>query len=223
MTDPNAKADTPDRVERRKAETRQHLLAAARRIFVRVGYHDTRPQDIAREADVGYGTFYLHFADKRECFVACMADARAELDAWIRERWTAAHAAGTRGVAPFLTTVLNAILDYAEANPGVLRAAMTDFPLVMPEHQERTPLIDAWAQGWGRLIAAGAREGVFYADADPDVIGHAVVGLIRGASLADAPRSQRVDTMVRLLVRALVPEPDGTAAQQFEPREEKLP
>ena len=69
----------PDRRARRKAETRDRLLSSARKLFVELGYHATRPQDIAREADVAAGTFYTHFADKREAFLAFVAQAGKEL------------------------------------------------------------------------------------------------------------------------------------------------
>ena len=60
----------PGRRERRKADTRRRLLAAARVLFVEKGYDATRPQDIAQAADVAAGTFYVHFAHKRDAFLA---------------------------------------------------------------------------------------------------------------------------------------------------------
>src|ERR1700743_3834419 len=57
-----------ERSARRKPESLSRLKASARKLFVERGYHATRPQDIAREAGLGHGTFYLHFPDKRPCF-----------------------------------------------------------------------------------------------------------------------------------------------------------
>src|SRR3569623_1180633 len=71
---------------RRKPESLSKLKRAARKLFVERGYHATRPQDIAREAGLGHGTFYLHYEDKRACFLAFVDDARRELDAHLRER-----------------------------------------------------------------------------------------------------------------------------------------
>src|SRR5580698_6464664 len=92
------------RGDRRKADSRRRLLAAARRLFIERGYHATRPQDIARAADVGHGTFYLHFADKRDCFLAYAEAARAEL-----ERFVGARLAGVDGVEPQLRALLEAL------------------------------------------------------------------------------------------------------------------
>lgn len=53
---------------KRRAKTRADLLAAARKVFAKKGYHDASILDITEAADVGVGTFYLHFADKDEAF-----------------------------------------------------------------------------------------------------------------------------------------------------------
>src|ERR1700728_2357847 len=74
------------RSNRRKPESLARLRAAARQWFVERGYHATRPHDIARAAGVGHGTFYLHFPDKRGCFLDFVELARKELDAFLRAR-----------------------------------------------------------------------------------------------------------------------------------------
>ena len=71
---------------RRKPESLARLKQAARKLFVERGYDATRPQDIAREAGLGHGTFYLHYPDKRACFLSFVEDARQELDAHLRAR-----------------------------------------------------------------------------------------------------------------------------------------
>ena len=71
---------------RRKPESLARLKQAARKLFVERGYDATRPQDIAREAGLGHGTFYLHYPDKRACFFSFVEDARQELDAHLHAR-----------------------------------------------------------------------------------------------------------------------------------------
>ncbi|HZB90398.1 MAG TPA: helix-turn-helix domain-containing protein [Stellaceae bacterium] len=190
------------RTDRRKAESRQRLLDAARRLFIERGYDATRPQDIARAADVGYGTFYLHFADKRECFLAFAEAARSELHSAVNERL-----AGVDGVEPQLRVLLEAMLDYAERNPGVLKAAMTDVSMIASGGEGDTSLVERWAEQWAAQIRAGARVGAIHADYDAEVAGHAIVGLIRGAAACGRDRrAALVDTVARFLTRALVPE-----------------
>jgi len=49
----------------RKERTRSRLLDAAARVFARKGYHAALVSDIVAEADVGQGTFYRNFENKR--------------------------------------------------------------------------------------------------------------------------------------------------------------
>ncbi len=53
---------------RRKARTRAELLTAARQIFAERGLHAASIAEITKAADVGVGTFYLHFRDKEDIF-----------------------------------------------------------------------------------------------------------------------------------------------------------
>jgi AcrR family transcriptional regulator len=84
------------RPARRKPESLSKIKVAARKLFAERGYHATRPQDIAREAGLGHGTFYLHYPDKRACFLSFVEDARAELHEHIRGRSAAAAAPAVR-------------------------------------------------------------------------------------------------------------------------------
>jgi AcrR family transcriptional regulator len=56
------------RQDRRRARTRAELLAAAKRLLASKGFHGTKIADIAAAADVGTGTFYLHFPTKEALF-----------------------------------------------------------------------------------------------------------------------------------------------------------
>ena len=85
MTDATANSsDMASRRTRRKPESLSKIKSAARKLFVERGYDATRPQDIAREAGLGHGTFYLHYPDKRACFLAFVEEAREEMDVHVR-------------------------------------------------------------------------------------------------------------------------------------------
>ena len=64
------------------AETRERILAAASTLFNKVGYHRTDSNRIAREAGYATGTFYKHFKDKRDVFLAVY-------ESWVASEWTA--------------------------------------------------------------------------------------------------------------------------------------
>src|SRR5213595_2345465 len=72
----------PNRFERRRERTRQELLAAAR-VLAEKGLHETKVTDIAAAADVGVGTFYLHFPDKETLFDAVVEETVRRLKATV--------------------------------------------------------------------------------------------------------------------------------------------
>jgi AcrR family transcriptional regulator len=63
---PAARAET--RGTRRKRQTESRLLDAALAVFCARGYDAATTAEIARAADVGAGTFYLYFKDKRATY-----------------------------------------------------------------------------------------------------------------------------------------------------------
>jgi AcrR family transcriptional regulator len=72
-----------NRFARRRERTRTELLAAATRVLAEKGLDQTKVSDIAAAADVGVGTFYLHFADKEALFDAVVDDTVRRLKATV--------------------------------------------------------------------------------------------------------------------------------------------
>ncbi|MGO8693343.1 MAG: TetR/AcrR family transcriptional regulator [Rectinemataceae bacterium] len=68
------------RVERKRQETRQRLLAAARELFVvEGGFEKATIRDIAQRADVSVGAVYLHFKTKVDIVDALVSERVAEI------------------------------------------------------------------------------------------------------------------------------------------------
>ncbi|MEU5328927.1 TetR/AcrR family transcriptional regulator [Streptomyces parvus] len=79
-------APPSNRFERRRAATRQALVGAARRILAESGDTSVSIQMIAEQADVGFGSFYNHFASKDALFDEAVLDALEEYGRAIDER-----------------------------------------------------------------------------------------------------------------------------------------
>lgn len=64
----------PSRQERRRARTRQSLIDAARALLSKQGVDRLTIKELAERADLGAGTFYLHFSSKEDLIEAVVAD-----------------------------------------------------------------------------------------------------------------------------------------------------
>ncbi len=202
------------RRERRKAETRRRLLAAARELFVERGYDATRPQDIARVADVAAGTFYVHFADKREAFLGFTDQAAHELMERVHAR-----ARGESGFDAGLRASLEAVCEYADANPGVLRAALADEAVMTNDGPRDESLRARLAGDLAQSLRRNMMSGEVRSDFDPELIGHAIVGLVQQAlsfgHRRGVDRREMIDNLTRFCSRAL--------ARTEKPSEQEIP
>jgi AcrR family transcriptional regulator len=57
--------ENPGRRERRRLEVRARVLEAAWDLFVSQGYDATTVAEICKHADIAYGTFFNHYAEKQ--------------------------------------------------------------------------------------------------------------------------------------------------------------
>jgi AcrR family transcriptional regulator len=197
-------AEASNRRARRKPESLSKIKGAARKLFVERGYDATRPQDIAREAGLGHGTFYLHYPDKRACFLAFVDEARQELDVYLRG---ARHSG--QDLEQAIAATLNAIYDYCDAHPGVLRTAMTDASVIDAGGNTGVPLMAQWGEEWGEIIRASMASGTVCDSYNVAIIGQAIAGALHQAA-RECARSQQcrkalADNITRFLVRALRP------------------
>jgi AcrR family transcriptional regulator len=85
------KADRPRRGS--PEQTRERLLETAEEVFNRLGYHGTDSNQIAHQAGYATGTFYKHFKDKKELFLAVY-------ERWVGDEWQAVSGAIEAGGTP---------------------------------------------------------------------------------------------------------------------------
>ena len=78
LIDSGPEAEAPRGLRaKNKAEKLQRIRKAARALFVKRGYDDTTMRDIAKRADVGFGTLFTYASDKRDMLFLIFND---ELD-----------------------------------------------------------------------------------------------------------------------------------------------
>jgi AcrR family transcriptional regulator len=96
-----------------KARTRAELLAAARRVFLRRGFHAATLEEIAEEAGYTKGAVYSNFSGKDDLFLALLAEhyaARAEMYESL--------ILGPRDVEQTFRAIANVMLDAYEREPA---------------------------------------------------------------------------------------------------------
>jgi len=190
---------------RRRPESLTKLKQAARKLFMQRGYDATRPQDIAREAGLGHGTFYLHYPDKRACFLAFVEEAREELNAHLRARRQ-----GCANLEQRIAASLHAMIDYSDQHPGVLRAALADERIIDAEGVQARPLMMQWGDEWAEMIREAVADGSARSDYDVEIVGQAIAGALhqtgREAQHAGRGRDLLIVNLTAFLSRALKPD-----------------
>jgi AcrR family transcriptional regulator len=195
------------RAGRRRAQTRRDLLAAAKTVFAARGYHQAKISEIAAEADVGVGTFYLHYDGKDALFLELVEDTARRL----KERIDTAQAAVPHP-AERARVSCEVLFRFAQENretfrilfgEGVFNSAITA--------SQRVFLSDI-----ADNIAAGTRAGVF-APYPITLITHAAVGLLTQVvswwiSQDDVSLEEAVEATNRFIAQGL------SAREATEPR-----
>lgn len=170
------------------------LRLAAQKLFVEKGYDETRPQDIAREAGLANGTFYLHFNDKKDAFLDFAGEAQKRLISQFRSELE-----GVEGREKRWRVIFAVMEDYANRHPGVLEVAFLD-PVFIAPHDE-----DAWQlyDRMGQFIFKSMNENIHSADYDLELVSHAICGMMRHAMIYCARKGVNKEKMVSDLIKLI--------------------
>lgn len=189
---------------RRRPDSLERIKVSARKLFIERGYHVTRPQDIAREAGLGHGTFYLHFQDKRDCFFSFVEDARSEFYAFMRK-----SVGDCASIEEVIAGSLIAMFEFSDRHPGLLNAVMLDEVLIDAEGRRHQTMLQRWGKDWAQVVRDGMRERTVAPLFDPEIIGQAIIGALNQCRLEGdrmgIPRAEVIANLTRLLSRALSP------------------
>ncbi|NDL60582.1 TetR/AcrR family transcriptional regulator [Phytoactinopolyspora mesophila] len=159
---------------------RQQILAAARRCFVREGFHQTSMTDIFAEAGLSAGAVYGHFGGKGEIITVIAEEVTGEVDRLVESIFTREP---PLGLADAMRQGLEAASGFAFGEQGFARLA----PQVWAEALRDDELLEMLRGRYSRiqgmishLVAAEQRAGRVAAGADPDEVAKVLFGVIMG-------------------------------------------
>jgi AcrR family transcriptional regulator len=181
---------------RRVGETRERLLAAARRLFVQGGYHATRPQDITRAAGVGHGTFYQYFPDKLACFLAFADQTSVELGNRVR-----ASLVGADTFEEILIRGLRVIFAFEREQPDVLLTIMNNPRMLSAEYAGKPGVIERWVVFWAEMLVFGQKRNEVRLDLNLELAGASIVGVMAQAGAHGFRRGVNEETILEHIRR----------------------
>jgi AcrR family transcriptional regulator len=173
----------------------QAVLASARDVFVRCGYHNTRVDDLVEAAGVSHGAFYRYFRNKEELARLLTARGAQTVGATVLEIPPLA-VLEERGGAPQLRRWLRRYHD-AHAHEAAMLQVWVDAAVQDPAARaESAPLLD-----WGRRRLARYLEPRGFGDVDVDAV---VMVALLGVFGARARSSAETEAAARIIERGLL-------------------
>jgi AcrR family transcriptional regulator len=141
---------------------RQRIYDAALTLFRRKGVAGATIREIAREADVGVGTFFNYFASKEDVLDALGRQRQERLVALLAEPSLATLTARER-----IERIMRALVEGMQEEPTLTRA-------VVLFHGERARFV-ALANLLAEILREGQARGEVAADCDAEVASHVLI------------------------------------------------
>jgi AcrR family transcriptional regulator len=187
-----------------EASQRSRLLEAVGRAVAERGYAAATIDDVVRRAGVSKKTFYEHFADKEDCFLAAYEAASEELLARVSEAhavhddWLERTRAGVR-----------AYLRWLAAEPALARVFLIEVAAAGPRALERREALrDRYAELFRERRGAQPRLPIEVFHAVVAAVDDVVVRHIRESGAEDLPALEPVLVYLQtMLLAAQPPEP----------------
>ena len=159
-----------------KTERRLQILAAAREVFAKRGYHQTTIDDIVISAGVARGTFYLYFEDKRAVFADLIDRFAAKLSMAIEHIVTDDP---TRPVANQVQENIRSIIRTCLSERTMTKILFTGAVGVDPEFDRKiATFYDTVVQLLTESLRDGQTLGIV-ADGEPRVLAYLSIGAFK--------------------------------------------
>ena len=206
--------------EKNKAEKLERIRKAARALFVKRGYDDTTMRDIAKRAEVGFGTLFTYASDKRDLLFLIFND---ELDDVVESAF--ARAAKEQVFLDQVVAYFSGFYIFFAPQPELSRVVLREMTLYLKGRQA-----EQFQASCGRMVGhlvsfvtqahrskqLGARE-------DPQLVAQALLSTfaaeIRRWIATDNPALKqglmRLRCMLTLQVTGLAPRPSALRGAAF--------
>jgi AcrR family transcriptional regulator len=146
------------RRDRKKARTRRSIYQAAMSLFAQRGFHSVTLSEICRAADVGRGTFFLHFPSKAALLY--------EFNRRVAEDFAATLTEPRASARDELTALVDRMAGELFAQAEIMVAMLREF-FGSPEALAASELEDALPALVTDIIARGQHLGEFGQGVDP--------------------------------------------------------
>jgi AcrR family transcriptional regulator len=208
----NGAKESPDRRQRRSAETRERLFRAALRLFAEKGFAETTVEDITNAADVGKGTFFNYFPSKEHILIGFSDMQLSKLQSTVdqmRDR--------PEPMRSFFRSMTLRMTEDPAKSPDVVRAilqANLSSSSVRSVMQERS----ARAEGLlTKLVQIGQERGEFRRDVPAlelaQVFRQTIFGTLLMWSLhGDTSLADRIERAMEILWMGMAPRKEATPA-----------
>lgn len=194
--------------EQDKEERRAEILAAAKKVFARKGYHATTVADIAKAAKLSYGSIYWYFDSKDALFHELMESEGQAL----RRHVTEALATPSPGApdAPFRAAV-RATFEFFESDRALVKLLFRDSYALGDRFEKHLfGIYEGFIGDIEQIVDSAARRGIIV-DYPPRMVAFSVAALVgqiahrRIVTDDGLPAAVVADFVVSLLLNGLLP------------------
>jgi TetR/AcrR family transcriptional regulator, transcriptional repressor of aconitase len=190
-------------------ERRAQILAAARRCFVRDGFHQTSMQDLVREAGMSSGAVYRYFDSKDAMIVAIAEENLDQVVSIVRE--SVQH--GTAVGAALASALEYVGARHADEGFGAIALLVWSEALRNPALAGR--LRESFDAGVDALAQIARASSVTSAELTPDVLANTLLCVLPGYLLQLTIRGADAVKTIPDAVRTLIPtEVEGTSERR---------
>ncbi|OBJ02874.1 TetR family transcriptional regulator [Mycobacterium alsense] len=195
-----------------KSQRRGQIMAAAKEVFARKGFHATTIADIAKRAGLAYGSVYWYFDSKDELFHALMAAEEGALRSHVGSALGALGVpAENFGDEEPLRVAVRATLEFFESDKATVKLLLRD-PYALGERFEKHlgGIYERFIDDIEKFIVAAQERGEVVA-APPRMVAYTLAALVgqlahrRLSTDDDVTAAQVADFVVALVLDGLRP------------------